>query len=81
MYFCDKNGLVWKQEDGGFRNIGLSVKEKTITFTRVESIKVTPSPVTVPEISDAVPITIREAVSKLHISELSPLQPLKILEV
>lgn len=79
MYFCDKNGLLWKQENDGFRNVGVSVKEKTVIFKRIESVKVVPGFAKVVELPDAVPITIREAVSRLKISEQFPLEPIKSL--
>ena len=79
MYYCDKQGLIWKREGDVFRNVGVSVIEKEVTFQRIEQIKVTPSPVTVPAIPDAIPVTVREAIRKLGISELTPLEPLKDL--
>lgn len=77
MYFYDKNGLLWKQENDGFRNVGVSVKEKLVTFKRIESIKVVPGVAKVVDLPDATPITIREAVSRLGISEQLPLEPIK----
>ena len=67
MYFKDKAGRMWLQTDNGFRNIGVSVKEETVTFKKI------------PSIEGAVPMTVRQAVSKLGITEESPLQPLKNL--
>ena len=77
MYFCDKNGLLWKRENDGFRNVGVSVKEKLVTFKKIESIKVVPGVAKVVELPDAIPITIREAVNRLGISEQLPLEPIK----
>lgn len=77
MYYCDKQGLIWKKEGDVFRNVGVSVTEREVTFRRIEQIKVTPSSVTVPSIPDAIPVTVREAIRKLGISELTPLEPLK----
>ena len=48
MYFRDKNGLVWRQEQGGYRNIGISVKEQMVTFKKVSDIQIQPSAVMVP---------------------------------
>lgn len=79
MYYCDKQGLIWKKEGDVFRNVGVSVTEQEVTFRRIEQIKVTPSSVTVPSIPDAIPVTVREAIRKLGISELTPLEPLKDL--
>jgi len=79
MYYCDKQGLIWKKEGDVFRNVGVSVTEREVTFRRIEQIKVTPSSVTVPSIPDAIPVTVREAIRKLGISELTPLEPLKNL--
>lgn len=79
MYFCDKHGLVWKQEGEIFRNVGLEVKEKTVTFKKLESVKVLPGTVTASSLNEAIPLTLRQAVSKLKISEDSPLEPLKNL--
>lgn len=79
MYYCDKQGLIWKKEGDVFRNVGVSVTEREVTFRRIEQIKVTPSSVTVPSIPDAIPVTVREAIRKLGISELTPLEPLKDL--
>ena len=81
MYFRDKNGLVWRQEQGGYRNIGISVKEQMVTFKKVSDIQIQLSAVMVPSLSDAMPITLREAVKQLKISEEFPLKPLKNLEV
>lgn len=91
MYYCDKNGLVWKQEGEVYRNVGLSVTEKAVTFKKkakipeivtfkkIATVKVVPSSVVISHIPDAVPVTIREAVAKLGVSELTPLEPLKNL--
>ena len=79
MYYCDKQGLIWKKEGDVFRNVGVSVTEREVTFRRIEQIEVTPSSVTVPSIPDAIPVTVREAIRKLGISELTPLEPLKDL--
>lgn len=79
MYYCDKQGLIWKKEGDVFRNVGVSVTEREVTFRRIEQIKVIPSSVTVPSIPDAIPVTVREAIRKLGISELTPLEPLKDL--
>ena len=81
MYFRDKNGLVWRQEQGGFRNIGISVKEQLVTFKKIADIEIQPSSVIVPILSNPIPITLREAVKELNISEEFPLEPLKNLEV
>lgn len=81
MYFRDKNGLVWRQEQGGYRNIGISVKEQLVTFKKVSDIEIQPSPVVVPSLKDAIPVTLREAIKELNISESVPLEPLKNLEV
>ena len=79
MYFKDKAGRMWLQTDNGFRNIGVSVKVETVTFKKIASVEIMPSPVLVPSIEGAVPMTLRQAVSKLGITEESPLQPLKNL--
>lgn len=79
MYFKDKNGQMWRQKENGFQNIGVAVKEETVTFKRIASVEIIPSPVIVPSIEGAVPMTLRQAVSRLGITEESPLQPLKNL--
>lgn len=81
MYFRDEHGRVWIKEGGNFRNVGLAVKEKVVTFKKIESVKVLPGEVVVPSIAGAIPLTVREAISKLGITEDSPLKPLKNLEV
>ena len=80
MYFCDKNGLVWKQEGEVFRNVGISVKEKTVTFKKLEAVKVDLGTITVPELKGATPVSLRQAVSKLKITEDTPLHALKNLK-
>lgn len=77
MYFYDKKGLLWKQENDGFRNVGVTVKEKLVTFRKIENITVIPGVAKVVDLPDAIPITIREAVSRLGISEQLPLEPIK----
>lgn len=79
MYFKDAHGRMWLKTDNGFQNIGVKVTEKTITFRRVDSVQVVPSPVVVPTLEGAVPLTLRQAVSSLDITEESPLQSLKNL--
>lgn len=79
MYFKDKDGRMWLQTDNGFQNIGVSVKEEIVTFKKIASVEIIPSPVVVPSIEGAVPMTLRQAVSRLGITEESPLQPLKNL--
>ena len=79
MYFKDKAGRMWLQTDNGFQNIGVSVKEETVIFKKIASVEIIPSPVVVPSIEGAVPMTLRQAVSRLGITEESPLQPLKNL--
>lgn len=78
MYFCDQNGLIWKKEGNIFRNVGISVVEREVTFRRIEKINITPSTVTVPSLSNAIPLTVREAVKKFNISEQCPLKPIEI---
>lgn len=65
MYFKDKDGRMWLQTDNGFQNIGVSVKEEIVTFKKIASVEIIPSPVVVPSIEGAVPMTLRQAVSKL----------------
>ena len=79
MYFKDAHGRMWLKTDNGFQNIGVKVTEKTVTFRRVDSVQVVPSPVVVPVLEGAVPLTLRQAISSLGITEESPLQPLKNL--
>lgn len=79
MYFKDAHGRMWLKTDNGFQNIGVKVTEKTVTFRRVDSVQVVPSPVVVPALEGAVPLTLRQAISSLGITEESPLQPLKNL--
>lgn len=81
MYFADKNGLMWMKTDNGFQNIGVAVKEKLVTFKRVESVEIVPSPLVVPSIEDGIPLTLRQAISKFSVTEDNPLQPLNNLEV
>ena len=77
MYFKDAHGRMWLKTDNGFQNIGVKVAEKTITFRRVDSVQIVPSPIVVPTLEDAVPLTLRQAISSLGVTEESPLQPLK----
>lgn len=79
MYFMDSCGRMWLKTDNGFQSIGIAVKEKTVTFRKVDSVQVVPSPVVVPALEGAVPLTLRQAISSLGITEESPLQPLKNL--
>lgn len=79
MYFKDAHGRMWLKTDNGFQNIGIKVTEKTVTFRKVDTVKVIPSSVVVPVLEGAVPLTLRQAVSRLGITEESPLQSLKNL--
>ena len=79
MYFKDAHGRMWFKTDNGFQNIGVKVTEKTVTFRKVDTVKVIPSPVVVHALEGAIPLTLRQAVSSLGITEESPLQPLKNL--
>ena len=79
MYFKDAHGRMWLKTVNGFQNIGIRVTEKTVTFRKVDTEKVIPSPVVVPTLEGAVPLTLRQAVSSLGITEESPLQSLKNL--
>ena len=79
MYFKDAHGRMWLKTANGFQNIGVKVTEKTVTFRRVDSVQVVPSSVVVPALEGAVPLTLRQAISSLGITEESPLQPLKNL--
>lgn len=79
MYFKDAHGRMWLKTDNGFQSIGIAVKEKVVTFRKVDTVKVIPSPVVVPALEGAVPLTLRQAISSLGITEESPLQPLKNL--
>ena len=79
MYFKDAHGRMWLKTDNGFQNIGVKVTEKTVTFRKVDSVQIVPSPVVVPALECAVPLTLRQAISSLGITEESPLQPLKNL--
>ena len=76
MYFKDAYGRMWLKTVNGFQN---KVTEKTVTFRKVDTVKVIPSPVVVPTLEGAVPLTLRQAVSSLGITEESPLQSLKNL--
>lgn len=79
MYFRDAHGRMWLKTDNGFQNIGVTVTEKVVTFRKVDTVKVIPSPVVVPSLEGAVPLTLRQAVSRLGITEENPLEPLKNL--
>ena len=80
MYFKDKDGRMWLQTENGFQNIGVSVKEETVTFKKIASVKIIPSSVVVLSIEGAVPMTLRQAVSKLGITEENPLKALQPLK-
>ena len=67
MYFKDKDGRMWLQTENGFQNIGVSVKKETVTFKKIASVEIIPSSVVVLSIEGAVPMTLRQAVSKLGI--------------
>ena len=45
MYFKDAHGRMWLKTDNGFQNIGVTVTEKIVTFRKVDTVKVIPSPV------------------------------------
>ena len=79
MYFKDAHGRMWLKTDNGFQNIGIKVTKKTVTFRKVDTVKVIPSSVVVPVLEGAVPLTLRQAVSSLGITEESPVQSLKKL--
>lgn len=79
MYFADKNGSMWLKTDNGFQNIGVTVKEKLVTFKRVESVEIVPSSLVVPSLEDGIPMTLRQAIAKFSVTEDNPLQPLKNL--
>jgi len=83
MYFCDKDGRVWRKEGEGFRSVGIEVEEEVVTFRKIKAIRVLPGEVVMPSFPNALPLSVREAVSRLGISEdnpLKPLQPLKNLK-
>lgn len=52
---------------------------KDCHLPKVDTVKVIPSSVVVPVLEGAVPLTLRQAVSSLGITEESPLQSLKNL--
>lgn len=79
MYFKDAHGRMWLKTDNGFQNIGVKVTEKTVTFRRVDSVRIVPGSLVVPALEGAIPLTLRQAISSLGITEESPLQPLKNL--
>lgn len=74
--------MAWSGNRKGkvFRNVGISVKEKTVTFKKLETVKVDLGTITVPELKEAVPVSLRQAVSKLKITEDTPLKALKNLK-
>lgn len=80
MYFKDKDGRMWLQTENGFQNIGVSVKKETVTFKKIASVEIIPSSVVVLSIEGAVPMTLRQAVSKLGITEENPLKALQPLK-
>ena len=44
MYFKDAYGRMWLKTVNGFQNIGIKVTEKTVTFRKVDTVKVIPVP-------------------------------------
>lgn len=80
MYLCDKEGRVWRKENDGFRNVGIAVEEETVTFRKVKAVKVLPGEVVMASVPNAFPLSVREAISRLGISEDNPLKPLKNLK-
>lgn len=79
MYFKDAHGRMWLKTDNGFQNIGVTVTEKIVTFRKVDSVQIVPSSIFVPALESPIPLTLRQAISSLGITEESPLQPLKNL--
>ncbi len=77
MYFRDEDGRLWLKEGDEFRNIGLRVKEKQVVFNKIESMQIIPGSIKVPSLENPIPVTIREAIKQLGVSESRPLHPLK----
>lgn len=80
MYYRDKDGNLWLKEDDGFRNVGVHVRERHVTFNKIEPNVVIGS-VKVPALENPIPVTIREAIKQLGITEANPLHILKDKEV
>lgn len=76
MYFRDNNGNLWIDEEDGFRNIGIKVKEKEVTFSKIESVEIMPGSVKAPSVDNLTPVTIREAIKRFGVTESSPLNVL-----
>ena len=76
MYFRDNNGNLWIQEEDGFRNIGVKVKEKEVTFSKIESVEIVPGSVKAPSVDNLTPVTIREAIKRFGVTESNPLNVL-----
>ena len=76
MFYRDEKGQLWTKEGTGFRNIGVEVREKLVTFSRIESMNVVHGTVTVPALQNPIPVTLREAIKQLGISESNPLKPM-----
>lgn len=60
MYFKDAYGRMWLKTVNGFQNIGIKVTEKTVTFRKVDTVKVIPSPVVVPNSTEMSMMNFRE---------------------
>lgn len=76
MYYRDNNGRLWRKEKDGFRNIGVKVKEKEVTFNKIESVEIVLGSVKAPSVDNLTPVTIREAIKRFRVTESSPLNVL-----
>ena len=85
MYFRDNNGNLWIEEKDGFRNIGVEVKEKEVTFKRkekevtfkeIKAVRIIKGSVKAPSVDNLTPVTIREAIKRFGVTESSPLNVL-----
>ena len=76
MFYRDEKGQLWTKEGAVFRNIGVEVCEKLVTFSRIESMNIVQGSVTVPALQNPIPVTLREAIKQLGISESNPLKPM-----
>ena len=80
MYYRDNNGNLWTEEKDGFRNIGVRVKEKEVTFSKIEAVEIIQGSVKAPSVDNLTPVTIREAIKLFGVTESSPLNVLSDAE-
>ncbi len=77
MYYCDKHGRLWLKDGDIFRNVGVSVAEKQVVFNTITAVQIIPGSVEAHFVEDPVPVTLREAIKRLGVTESRPLRPIE----